>query len=47
MSEVDSEDDVARCHYTGKPVETTNDVSVSISREAAISMIVNGDTRLG
>lgn len=47
MTEEDAGEGVARCAYTGKPVETKNDVEVSISREAVIAKISNGETRLG
>lgn len=36
----------ATCHYTGRPVETPNDVDVSISRGVVLEKIANGETRL-
>ncbi|WP_164722061.1 hypothetical protein [Haloterrigena salifodinae] len=36
----------AVCYYTGRPVETPNDVDVSISRGAVLEKISDGETRL-
>jgi len=47
MNNEHSEDaDVAKCAYTGDSVATPNDVDASISREAVIEKIQNGETRL-
>lgn len=48
MQKTDEADEAytAECHYTQRPVETPNAVDVSISREAAIQKIIDGETRL-
>lgn len=46
MSKERSREGDAKCAYTGKPVDTPNDVEVSISREAVIEKIRAGKTRL-
>lgn len=42
----DDEANTAKCHYTGFPVETPNDVEVSISRHVVLKKIADGETRL-